>query len=140
MGRVEISFDPALVDFRRTSDLLMASYWGADRSDDGHRRAFANSLCAGAYVDGAQVGFARVVTDYAYFAYLCDVIVWPERRGAGIGKQLIQTLLDHPELAGVSGWSLRTSDAHALYERFGFQVQSDGMYMRLNRHASPTSG
>ncbi|WP_406871875.1 GNAT family N-acetyltransferase [Aminobacter sp. P9b] len=133
MAEVEISFDALRIDFDKTSEVIKASYWGEGRTDEIHRRAFANSLCLGAYVDGEQVGFARVVTDYACFAYVADVIVWPDRRGLGIGKKLIQALLDHPELASVTGFSLRTSDAHSLYEKFGFEVSNDGMYMRLAR-------
>lgn len=133
MAEVEISFDASRIDFDKTSEVIKASYWGEGRTDEIHRRAFANSLCLGAYVDGEQVGFARVVTDYACFAYVADVIVWPDRRGLGIGKKLIQALLDHPELASVTGFSLRTSDAHSLYEKFGFEVSNDGMYMRLAR-------
>jgi len=133
VGDVEISFDPALIDFRRTSDLLKESYWGQGRSDEGLRRAFANSLCAGAYIDGKQVGFARVISDYAYFAYLCDVIVWPSSGGVGIGKQLVRAVLDHPDLAGVASWALRTTDAHGLYTGFGFAAANDGMFMRLER-------
>lgn len=133
MTAVEISFDLSRIDFGKTSEVIKASYWGAQRNDALNRRAFENSLCVGAYLDGQQVGFARVVTDYACFAYVCDVVVWPEHRGLGIGKKLIQALLDHPELATVTGWSLRTSDAHTLYNKFGFEVSSDGMYMRLAR-------
>ena len=136
MAEVEISFDISRIDFDKTSEVIMASYWGEGRTDDIHRRAFANSLCLGAYVDGEQVGFARVVTDYACFAYVADVIVWPERRGLGIGKKLIAALLDHPELATVTGFSLRTSDAHSLYEQFGFITSTDGMYMRLSRQSA----
>src|SRR6478735_8064970 len=99
MTVVEISFDLSRIDFGKTSEVIKASYWGAQRSDDLNRRAFDNSLCLGAYLDGQQVGFARVVTDYACFAYVCDVIVWPEQRGLGIGKKLMQALLDHPDLA-----------------------------------------
>ncbi|GAA2873330.1 GNAT superfamily N-acetyltransferase [Aminobacter niigataensis] len=133
MAEVEISFDASRIDFDKTSEVIKASYWGEGRTDEIHRRAFANSLCLGAYVDGEQVGFARVVTDYACFAYVADVIVWPGRRGLGIGKKLIQALLDHPELASVTGFSLRTSDAHSLYKKFGFVTSTDGMYMRLAR-------
>lgn len=135
MSNLEISFDRSRIDFQATSDVIKATYWGDGRSDEGHRRAFDNSLCVGAYLDGRQVGFGRVVTDYAYFAYLADIIVWPDLRGAGIGTAVIRALLDHPELASVIGWSLRTSDAHALYERFGFVTQNDGMYMRLVRES-----
>ncbi len=130
---VEISFDPGRIDFAATSEVIKQSYWGAQRSDDIHRRAFDNSLCVAAFMDGEQVGFARVITDYACFAYLCDVIVWPDRRGAGIGKKLIQALLDHPDLAAVGGWSLRTADAHSLYTGFGFEVASDGKTMHFRR-------
>lgn len=133
MTAVEISFDLSRIDFGKTSEVIKASYWGSQRNDDLNRRAFENSLCVGAYLEGQQVGFARVVTDYACFAYVCDVIVWPEHRGLGIGKKLMQALLDHPDLATVTGWSLRTSDAHTLYNKFGFEVSSDGMYMRLAR-------
>lgn len=133
MAVVEISFDPLRIDFDRTSDEIRQSYWGAARNDALNRRALDNSLCVGAYLDGKQVGFARVVTDYACFAYVCDVIVWAEHRGLGIGKKLVQALLDHPDLKSVTGWSLRTSDAHSLYEKFGFEVSNDGMYMRFAR-------
>lgn len=133
MAEVEISFDRDRIDFDATSKVIKASYWGAQRSDAIHRRAFDNSLCVAAFMDGEQVGFARVVTDYACFAYLCDVIVWPERRGAGIGKKLIGALLDHQDLATVGGWSLRTADAHSLYTGFGFEVSTDGKSMHLRR-------
>lgn len=133
MAEVEISFDGARIDFDKTLEVIKASYWGEGRSDDINRRAFSNSLCVGAYVDGEQVGFARVITDYACFAYFADVIVWPDRRGLGIGKKLVAALLAHPELADVSSFSLRTADAHSLYEKFGFETATDGMFMRLAR-------
>ncbi|MGS1096263.1 GNAT family N-acetyltransferase [Aquamicrobium terrae] len=130
---VEISFDRDRIDFEAASRLIRASYWGKRRTDAGNRRAFDNSLCVAAFIDGEQVGFGRVMTDYACFAYLCDVVVWPDRRGAGIGKKLVGALLDHPELAGVLAFSLRTTDAQSFYEAFGFEVSNDGMYMRLVR-------
>ena len=80
MPDCEISFDMSRIDFRATSDLLMASYWGAGRSEEMHRRAFANSLCVGAYSDGKQVGFGRAITDRTVFAYLADIIIWPGYR------------------------------------------------------------
>ena len=131
MREIEISFDLSRIDFRATSDLLMQSYWAASRTDEAHRRAFDNSLCVAAYLEGKQVGFARAITDYTVFAYLADVIVWPERRGHGIGKRLVQALLDHPEMTTVSHWSLTTSDAQSLYQKFGFRTE--GRYMRLDR-------
>jgi GNAT superfamily N-acetyltransferase len=133
MPDCEISFDMSRLDFRATSDLLMASYWGAGRNDDFHRRAFANSFCVGAYVDGAQVGFGRAITDRVVFAHLADIIIWPGYRGQGIGKSLVQALIDHPEVRTVSHWSLSTTDAHGMYERLGFKSSTDGRYMRFDR-------
>lgn len=133
MQDVEISFELSRIDFRATSDQIMQSYWGSSRTDEMNRRAFANSLCVGAYLHGRQVGFARAITDYTVFAYFADVIIWPEHRGLGIGKRLVQALIEHPEVASVTHWSLSTNDAHSLYEKFGFEASTDGRYMRLDR-------
>ena len=133
MPEVEISFDPARIDFARTSALIRQSYWGEERTDALNRSAFANSVCAIALVEGRQVGFARVSGDRALFARISDVIVWPEHRGKGIGKALVQALLDHPELRTVTTWTLNTSDAHDLYARYGFRPATDGNEMRLDR-------
>ncbi|TPK72959.1 GNAT family N-acetyltransferase [Mesorhizobium sp. B2-4-15] len=137
MPDCEISFDLSRIDFRATSDLLMASYWGDGRSDETHRRAFAHSFCAAAYIDGKQVGFGRAITDRTVFAYLADIIIWPQHRGRGIGLRLVRALIDHPELSTVSHWSLSTSDAHGMYEKLAFKPSTDGRYMRLDR--TPTS-
>jgi GNAT superfamily N-acetyltransferase len=134
LSDIEISFDPSRIDFRATSDLIKASYWGGARTDELNRRAFASSLCAAAYLDGKQVGFGRLVTDYTVFAYLSDILVWPQHRGRGIGKRLVQALLDHPDLASVPHFCLRTDDAHELYGKFDFEPSTDGRYMRLQRH------
>ncbi|MFI0845464.1 GNAT family N-acetyltransferase [Mesorhizobium sp. IMUNJ 23232] len=133
MSGFEISFDPSRLDFQATSDLLKATYWGSQRTDEINRRAFANSICAIALIDGKQAGFARASGDRAVFARISDVIVWPEHRGKGIGKALVQALLDHPELGSVSAWMLNTSDAHELYARFGFRPVTNGNEMRLDR-------
>lgn len=130
---MEISHDLSRLDFQATSDLLKATYWGRQRTDDINRRAFAHSVCAIALIDGRQAGFARASGDRAVFARISDVIVWPEHRGTGIGKALVQALLDHPELSSVSTWMLNTSDAHGLYARFGFQPVTGGNEMRLDR-------
>lgn len=139
MAEYEISFDKARIDFRATSDVLMAAYWGALRTDEGHRQAFANSLCAGAYLNGRQVAFARAITDGTYFGYLCDIMVWPEHRGQGLGQRLVRAFIDHPELGGILHWSLSTSDAHGVYEKLGFVKSTDGQYMRLSRVPAPQS-
>ena len=131
MTDLEISFDLSRIDFRRTSDLIMASYWGKARTDEMNKRAFAHSVCGAAFLRGEQVAFGRAITDHCVFAYLADVIVWPEHRGKGIGQTLVRAFLDHPGLADVSHWSLTTTDAHELYAKFGFV--REGRYMRLTK-------
>lgn len=84
------------------------------------KKAVAHSLCFGAYESGAQVGFARVVTDRASFAYLCDVFTLNSHRGRGIARQLVQAVLDHPDLQGLRRFSLATTTARGLYEKFGW--------------------
>jgi len=97
------------------------STWAVGISRDIVERAIDNSLCFGGYVDGRQVAFGRVVTDYATYANMVDVFVLPEYRGRGYGKQLVQAILDHPSLQGLRRFTLATHDAHGLYERFGFK-------------------
>jgi GNAT superfamily N-acetyltransferase len=82
---------------------------------------------------GSRSVFARASGDRAIFARISDVIVWPEHRGKGIAKALVQALLDHAELSTVTTWTLNTSDAHGLYARFGFRPTTDGNEMRLDR-------
>ena len=130
---VEITDDLGRLDFAATSTLLKASYWGAARTDELHGRAFENSVCVIALVDGKQVGFGRAAGDRALFARISDVIVWPQHRGRGIGKAIVTALLDHPALATVTTWTLATSDAHGLYAQFGFRHLERGKEMRLDR-------
>lgn len=134
---MDISHDLSRLDFRATSDLLKATYWGGLRTDAINRRAFENSICAIALMGGRQVGFARAAGDRAVFARISDVIVWPEHRGMGIGKALVEALLGHPELATVSTFMLNTADAHGLYARYGFRPADGGNEMRLDRPAGP---
>lgn len=130
---MEIVFDLSRLDFASTSRLLETAYWTNGRTDEINLRAFANSICAVALIDGQQVGFARASGDRTLFARISDVIVQPEHRGRGVGKALVRALLDHPELRTVSIWTLNTSDAHGLYEAFGFRRCTDGTEMRLDR-------
>jgi GNAT superfamily N-acetyltransferase len=83
-------------------------------------RAIENSLCFGGYVDGRQVAFARVITDYATFGNLVDVFVIPEFRGRGFGVEIMKAVMAHPSLKGLRRFMLATGDAHGLYEKFGF--------------------
>jgi GNAT superfamily N-acetyltransferase len=98
------------------------STWAVGISRAIVERAIESSLCFGGYIDGRQIGFARVVTDYATMAHLCDVFVLPEFRGHGYAKQMIRVVMEHPSLQGLRRFTLNTSDAHSLYERFGFTV------------------
>jgi GNAT superfamily N-acetyltransferase len=96
------------------------SYWAAGIPRALVERSIEHSLCFGLLDDDTQIGFARVVTDYATFAYLADVFVLPTHRGRGLSKLLMQAVREHPSLQDVRRWSLVTRDAHRLYEQFGF--------------------
>ncbi|MEL7249476.1 MAG: GNAT family N-acetyltransferase [Bacteroidota bacterium] len=100
------------------------AYWSKGRSKAAVERSIQHSICFGVYLDGQQLGFARVVTDRAIFAWLMDVFILPEFRGLGAGKQLLQTIFDHPELKTVKTWGLKTYDTHSLYKQFDFQPLS----------------
>jgi GNAT superfamily N-acetyltransferase len=99
---------------------LRDCYWSRGVRREVVERAFANSMVVGAYRAGRQIGVARVVTDRATFAWLCDVFVDPAARGEGIATAMVRTMLQHPELATLRRWSLGTRDAHAVYSRLGF--------------------
>jgi GNAT superfamily N-acetyltransferase len=97
------------------------SYWAAHIPLDLVKTSIENSLCFGAYDGGAQIGFARVVTDYATFGYVADVFVAPSHRGAGVGRELMAAIMAHPSLKRLRRWHLVTRDAQRLYEQFGFR-------------------
>jgi GNAT superfamily N-acetyltransferase len=96
------------------------SYWAQNRTREQTETAIKNSLPFGVYKGENQIGFARVVTDYATFAYLGDVYILEEFRGFGLSKWLMETIVNHPELQGFRRWVLATKDAHTLYEKYGF--------------------
>lgn len=96
------------------------STWAVGISRPMVERAIENSLCFGGYIDGRQIAFARVITDYATTAHLADVFVIPEYRGHGYAKQLIRVIMEHPSLQKLRRFTLNTTDAHSLYARFGF--------------------
>lgn len=125
----EISADPSKIDVAVVHAFLTRSYWAEGIDEATVRRSIENSLCFGAYRDGRQVGFARVVTDRATFAYLADVFVVEEFRGRGVSKRLMRAILDHPELQGLRRWMLATRDAHGLYEKLGFSLSASGRLM-----------
>jgi GNAT superfamily N-acetyltransferase len=119
--------------------LSTEAYWSRGVAREVVERSIAGSLPFGVYAPGGeQVGFARVVTDYATFAWLADVYIEPEHRGHGLGKRLVAEVLEHPELQGVRRWMLGTADAHELYRRFGFDEvdNSSGRFMAIESGAA----
>ncbi len=116
-----ISTDPARLDVDAICDFLTRAYWALGRPRKRTERALANSLVFGLYKGEKQIGLARVVSDYAVFAYLCDVFIHEEYRTHGLGKWLIETVMSHPDLQGLRRWTLATHDAHGLYRQFGWE-------------------
>jgi GNAT superfamily N-acetyltransferase len=116
-----ISTDKNLLDVEMIYNYLsQESYWAKHIPKEKVKRSIENSMCFGVYKDGHQVGFARVVTDKATFAYLADVFIAGGFRGLGLSKWLVQTILAHEDLQGLRRWLLATADAHKLYNQFGF--------------------
>jgi GNAT superfamily N-acetyltransferase len=126
----EISTDPKRVDAGVVHSFLTNCYWAKGIPLATVRRSIEHSLCFGIYQASQQVGFARVITDYATYAYLGDVFVLDEHRGKGLSKWLMECIVGHPELQGLRRWALVTQDAHELYEKFGFEeVRSPQRWM-----------
>lgn len=120
-GEALISDDPALLDRALIHRFLAErSYWAKGVPREVVERALDHSLCLGIFEGGRQLGFARVVTDYATFAWLADVFIVEEERGRGLSKRLVAAILTHPRLQGLKRIMLGTLDAHGLYARFGF--------------------
>jgi GNAT superfamily N-acetyltransferase len=120
-GDYLISTDRSRLDVELIHNFISnTSYWGHGRTLEVVERSLDNSLNFGLYNNNEQVGFARVVTDYATFAWIADVFVVPEHRGRGLSKWLMEVMLSHERLQGFRRWVLATKDAHSLYERFGF--------------------
>jgi N-acetylglutamate synthase-like GNAT family acetyltransferase len=130
-----ISTDRSRLDLGVIHGFLSQSYWARDIPLETVRRSVDNSLCFGAYWEGGrQVGFARVITDYATFGYVADVFVLPEYRGRGISKALMAAIRAHPDLQGLRRLLLITQDAQGLYAQFGFQpVPNPEAFMTLHR-------
>ena len=120
-GHFTISTDKARLDIEAIHHFLDSSYWAAGRSAETIRRSIENSMPFGVYKGNQQIGFARVITDYATFAWIADVFILEEYQGQGLGKWLMEVIIAHPELQGFRRWVLATKDAHELYRRFGFE-------------------
>jgi GNAT superfamily N-acetyltransferase len=120
-GEYTISTDKERLDLDVIHKFLSEeSYWAGERTLEQTKTAIANSICFGLYHADKQIGFARVVSDKATFAYIGDVFVLNEYRGQGLSKWLMHAIVDHPELQGLRRWVLATKDAHGLYEQFEF--------------------
>jgi GNAT superfamily N-acetyltransferase len=119
--RFSISTDRSKLDRGMIHDFLAASYWATGIPRDVVDRSIEGALCFGLFEDGRQVGFARVITDSATFAYLADVFVIESHRGHGLATWLMESILAHPRLQGLRRWMLVTRDAHPLYRKVGFR-------------------
>jgi ribosomal protein S18 acetylase RimI-like enzyme len=127
-----LSTDRSRIDVGGVHELLLASHWGGSLTRDRLERAIENSVCVGVYDGARQLGFARVVTDLATYAYLTDVIVAETARGRGIGSWMVEAIVGHPDLLGLRRIALLTRDAKGLYERFGFTTEPPkSVYMEL---------
>jgi GNAT superfamily N-acetyltransferase len=121
MSPYEFSCDKQRLDIEVIHRFLAQSYWSPGIPRAVVERAIAHSLCFAVFHDNQQIGFARVITDTATFAYLADVFILPEHRGKGLSKRLVEQVIQHPDLQGLRRMLLATLDAHGLYERFGFR-------------------
>ena len=119
-GPIVVDTDPARLDLAVVHGFLAASYWARGIPLAVVERSIRHSLCFGLYEGPAQIGFARVITVRATFAYLADVFVLDSHRGRGLSKVLMDAVVAHPELQGLRRWILLTRDAHTLYEKIGF--------------------
>lgn len=133
---IEISTDKKKLDIKGIHNYLSnESYWAKGRTLETVQRSIENSLCFGVYSENRQVGFARVITDYAVFAWLLDVFILPEYQGKGYGKKLVEAIMSYNNLQGLRRWGLGTEDAHGLYKQFGFAPlqKPDNMMEILNK-------
>jgi GNAT superfamily N-acetyltransferase len=127
-----ISTDSARLDIDAVHGYLTRSYWAAGIPKDVVAKSLEGSLCFGLYEGSRQIGLARVITDKATFAYLCDVYVLEDYRGLGLGKWLMSVVQSHPDLQGLRRFVLITQDAHGLYEQFGFsRLKEPDRYMEI---------
>lgn len=129
-----ISTDKSKLDFKVVHNFLSNSYWAKNRKAETMKKAIKNSICFGLYQNRKQIGFARVITDCATYAYLADVFILEEFRGRGLSKWLMKVILDYAELKKLRRWFLATKDAHGLYRKFGFtKIKNASRLMELHR-------
>lgn len=137
MAKIAIE-QPSAADIDIIHATLVETYWSPGIPRETVAKAAANSICAIARDEsGALIGFARLVTDRATFAWLCDVTVLPARQGKGIGRSLVRALQAHPELANLRRWLLGTRDAHGVYEKLGFTAIEEPHRLMHIRNLNP---
>ena len=119
--RFSISTDKSLLDISMIHVFLKNSYWAKNISREAVEKSIKNSLCFGIYENKKQIGFARIISDYATSALLKDVFILESYRGQGLGKYLVEYILKYPELRNLPRWLLETQDAHGFYRRYGFR-------------------
>ena len=140
-GDLRITTDPAELDLDWLVPALSErAYWALGRSRSVVEQSIAGSLVFSALLDGRQVGFARVVTDQATFAWICDVFVDESARGRGVGKRLMAAIVDDPRLGGLNRMMLATQDAHGLYARFGFEPLGQPEKWMVRQVSRPSPG
>jgi GNAT superfamily N-acetyltransferase len=139
-GEYQISTDRSRLDLARIHAFLSESYWSPGIPVGVVQAAIENSICFGVYRASEQVGFARVITDRATFAYLADVFILPAWRGRGLGARLIDAIMRHEDLQGLRRFMLATRDAHDLYRRFGFETPAQPGRLMEILNARPYGG
>jgi len=141
-GEFVLSTNPARLDLDLVHGFLTNCYWSKGIPRETVARSIEHALCFGIYDgQGAQVGFARVISDFATIAYLGDVFVLESHRGHGLGKWMMECIVHHPSLQGLRRWILLTRDAHQLYSQYGFKpVKSPELYMELHNPAVYEAG
>jgi GNAT superfamily N-acetyltransferase len=117
---IDISTDKSKLQIEVIHKFLTTTYWAKGRTIEDVEKSIEHCLCFGVYLDGNQIGFARIVTDYTVFAYLMDVFILPEHQGKGYSKQLMKAINKESKLKTCHVWMLKTSDAHGLYKQFGY--------------------
>lgn len=136
-GRYQVSTDPTRLDVEGTAAFLGTTYWAQGRSETIVRRSIEGSIAFGVYDGDQQVGFARVVTDRATFAWACDVFIRDSHQGRGLGIWLMRCVLAHPELQGLRRWLLASTSARGLYARLGFTpLAAPERFMEIDTRAS----
>ncbi|MRX37670.1 GNAT family N-acetyltransferase [Flavobacterium sp. LC2016-23] len=120
MNQITVSTDKNKLDVPFIQHFLKDIYWAAGRTIEEVQKTIDSSVCFGIYLDNKQIGFARVITDYVVFGYVMDVFITKEHRGKGYSSVLIENMMNEPVLKDIKIWRLATTDAHFLYEKFGF--------------------